>query len=207
MLERIEIPELRWPLEQHVELINEGNRRADRFTENRQSAKRDTIHNFVACDFGLVGAAIDFIARNHLASGDAFCEWGSGLGVATMIAHLSGFRACGIEVEAELVNQSSELAADLGIDVTYFEGSFLPDEMDDARSESIADVENVDLDSPSAYPEMGKMIDDFDFIFAFPWPGEHFFFEEIFDRYAADGALLLTYDGRNGVNLQRRLDR
>ncbi|TWU35258.1 hypothetical protein Q31b_53540 [Novipirellula aureliae] len=214
MLERIEIPDLRWPLEQHVELIEEGNRRADLFTEKRKSTKRDTIHNFVVCDFGMVGATIDFIARNHLASGDTFCEWGSGMGVVTMMAQMAGFRASGIEVEGELVQQSLGLAADFGIDATFFEGSFLPDEIDEARSnglsedpywESITDVDNVDLDAPSAYPDLGQSMDDFDLVFAFPWPGEHFFFEEIFDRYAAHGALLLTYDGRNGLNLQRRL--
>ena len=46
---------------------------------------------------------------------------------------------------------------------------------------------------------------DFDLFFTFPWPGEHEFFETIFDRFAADGAMLLTYQGIERLRLQRRV--
>ena len=48
-------------------------------------------------------------------------------------------------------------------------------------------------------------MNDFDLFFAFPWPGEHVFFEAVFDDSAADGALLLTYRGREGMSLTRKV--
>jgi hypothetical protein len=48
-------------------------------------------------------------------------------------------------------------------------------------------------------------INDFDLFFAFPWPGEHVFFETVFEACTADGALLLTYRGREGMNLTRKV--
>ena len=47
-------------------------------------------------------------------------------------------------------------------------------------------------------------MDEFDLMFAFPWPGESGFFEAVFDAGAASGALLMTYRGRDGVNVVRK---
>ena len=62
-----------------------------------------------------------------------------------------------------------------------------------------------DTDWPSGYDELGKDIDEFDLFFAFPWPGEHRYWESIFDHHAADGALLLTYHGIERLRLHRRV--
>ena len=51
---------------------------------------------------------------------------------------------------------------------------------------------------------MDLEIDDFDTIFAYPWPGEQRVIERLFDRFASDGALLMTYNGTDGVRLFRR---
>jgi hypothetical protein len=51
---------------------------------------------------------------------------------------------------------------------------------------------------------MGLDINDFDMVFAYPWPGEQHVIERLFDRFAADGALLMTYNGTEGVRLFRR---
>jgi len=48
-------------------------------------------------------------------------------------------------------------------------------------------------------------MDEFDLFFAFPWPGEHQFFEAVFQAAAADNALLLTYRGRDGMHLLRKV--
>ncbi|WP_231612533.1 hypothetical protein [Novipirellula galeiformis] len=183
----------------HLELIEEANERVDAFTKNR----RDTIRNFVVSDFELVGAAIQWLVENRIPCGDSFLEWGSGFGVVTMLAAIEGMDAVGIEVERDLIDQSRRLAEDFDIDAEFVEGSFLPDDRSVIES-VIQDFENVDIDSPSAYDALGKSIDEFDLIFAFPWPGEQGYFAAVFDHFAADGALLLTYDGRNQLRLQRR---
>ena len=36
-------------------------------------------------------------------------------------------------------------------------------------------------------------------IFAYPWPGEEWVIARLFEKYAAEGALLLTYDHMNSV--------
>ncbi|GAA5508865.1 hypothetical protein [Novipirellula caenicola] len=201
MLKNVSLPSFRdeLPADEHFELIEEANSRVDAFTRNR----RDTIHNFVVSDFELVGAAIRWLVENRLACGESFLEWGSGFGVVTMLAAIEGMDAVGIEVEQDLIDQSRRLADDFDIDAEFVEGSFLPEDRSIIES-IIHDFENVDIDSPSAYERLGKSIDEFDLIFAFPWPGEQQYFAAIFDQFAADGALLLTYDGRNQLRLQRR---
>ena len=40
-------------------------------------------------------------------------------------------------------------------------------------------------------------IEDFELIFAFPWPGEETLFFDLFETYAARGAHLMTYHGED----------
>jgi hypothetical protein len=49
--------------------------------------------------------------------------------------------------------------------------------------------------------------DDFDIIFAYPWPGEEQVIFDLFADNAAVGALLLTYLGQEGLRLQRKVKR
>ena len=139
-----------------------------------------------------------------LTCGDRFCEWGSGFGVVTMLAALREMESYGIEVEPALVSQAQQLAEDLQIDAEFAAGSFIPEGAEDAL-EFVEDIEHIDTDCPSAYYEWDLEIADFDLFFAFPWPGEHGFWEAVFDRYASDGALLLTYHGIESLKLQRRV--
>ncbi len=48
---------------------------------------------------------------------------------------------------------------------------------------------------------MGLDPDDFDVVFAYPWPGEECLIASLFEKYAAEGALLLMYDQFNSVRL------
>ena len=52
---------------------------------------------------------------------------------------------------------------------------------------------------------LGLAADDFDVVYAFPWPGEQDVFEALFDRSAAIGALLVTFHGVDGVVVQRKV--
>jgi hypothetical protein len=47
--------------------------------------------------------------------------------------------------------------------------------------------------------------DDFDIIFAYPWPDEAQVVDDLFDRYAAAGAVLLTYEGGADFRLRRKI--
>ena len=63
------------------------------------------------------------------------------------------------------------------------------------------EVEYVNTEEGDVYEEIGRDLNEFDLFFAYPWPGEHGVFEAVFAECAADGALLLTYRGREGMNL------
>lgn len=182
-----------------TQLMDRANEKIERFMLRDQQV----IENFVTCDFHLLGQSLLWIQQNHLLAGDRFCELGSGFGVAAMLAAMQDMEAVGIEIEASLVEQSSELADELGIAVDFFQGSFIPRDVNGLLDWG-ADIEHVDTGEGDVYEEIGLSMDEFDLFFAFPWPGEHEFFESVFDACAADGALLLTYRGREGMNLVRK---
>ncbi|QDS94365.1 hypothetical protein FF011L_31440 [Roseimaritima multifibrata] len=182
-----------------TQLMDRANEKIERFMLRDQQV----IENFVTCDFHLLGQSLLWIEQNHLLAGDRFCELGSGFGVAAMLAAMQDMEAVGIEIEASLVEQSSELADELGIGVDFFQGSFIPRDVNGLLDWG-ADIEHVDTGEGDVYEEIGLSMDEFDLFFAFPWPGEHEFFESVFDACAADGALLLTYRGREGMNLVRK---
>ncbi len=206
MLQQIELPNLidAPPLSREAQaLLVEAERRIDEFIHRRE---RPLIHNFVPSDFRSVDAHLRWIVERQLAAGRAFCEWGSGYGVVTLLAALHEFDACGIEVEAELVEEARQLAEDFDIPAQFAHGSLIP-EGGERVAKYLEDVANIDIDSHDGYDELGLDVDDFDLFFAFPWPGEERFWEQLFDKYAADGALLLTYHGVEDFRLQRRTAR
>ena len=53
--------------------------------------------------------------------------------------------------------------------------------------------------------ELGLDTSDFDVIFAYPWPDEEGATEKLFDRFARDGALLVTYHGGDDQRLRRKV--
>lgn len=180
-------------------LIDNANDRLDAF----MLADREVIENFVTCDFHLVDQAMQWIQDSHLAAGNRFCELGSGFGVAAMLAAVRGMESIGIEIEQVLVDQANDLASDLGIAADFYCGSFIPRDVP-GLLDLATEVKNVDTQEGDVWDEVGLEMQDFDLFFAFPWPGEYEFFEAVFDACAPDGAILLTYRGRDGVNLVRK---
>ena len=158
------------------------------------------IENFVTSDFHLIDQAITWIERSHLLTGNRFCEFGSGFGGATMLAALRGMESVGIEIEPCLVEQACDVAERLNNKASFYCGSFIPRGVE-GLDELARDVDNVNTDEGDVYEAIGHDLDEFSLVFAFPWPGEHGFFEGVFDACASDGALLLTYRGREGMNL------
>lgn len=181
-------------------LVREGERRLEAFVEDRLD---DPIAGFVPSDFTAVYGALEAIAERHLATGSMFCEWGSGYGVVAMLAAELEFDACGIEIEPDLVDEAQRLADEFDLPVEFVCGSFIP-----TGGEDVADLTTefawLRTDAPSAYDELGLGPEDFDVIFAYPWPGEEEAVHRLFERYAAAGALLVTFQGVEAVRVQRK---
>ena len=64
--------------------------------------------------------------RATYAPGSRFCEWGSGLGVAAIMADFLGFDSIGIEIDPMLARQSVDLAQTVNSKAQLVQGSFVP---------------------------------------------------------------------------------
>jgi hypothetical protein len=182
------------------ELIAEAHRRIDRFLMRRA---KEPVAGFVASDFELAHSALKTTSRLELATGRKFCEWGSGFGVVATMASLLGFDACGIEVDEELVNEARSLAEDFGADVEFVQGSLIPEGAEVALDAN-EDFHWLDSTADGAYDELQLEVDDFDIVYAYPWPGEEQVIEQIFDRHAAVGAILITFHGSADLRMLRK---
>ena len=201
-LQPIEIPDAIKDIEHTpnaANLIDVANERIETF----MLAEESVSDNFVPCDFHLLDQALTWIEQNHLLTGNRFCEFGAGFGVATLLTALRGMESVGIEIESNLVDQASRLADDLDLSAKFYCGSFVP-RGTSSTTDLGREVENVDTSEGDIYEEVGLGLDDFDLFFAFPWPGEHHFFEAVFEGGAAANALLLSYRGRDGMHLIRK---
>jgi hypothetical protein len=161
---------------------------------------------FVPSDFQLVYRGLAAIAAARLSTGQRFVEWGSGLGVITCLASLTGFDAVGIEIEPPLVEMAQKLAMNHGVPVQFACGSFIPRRAM-SRLDWSADIAWLSTDGPDAYAALELEVDDFDVVFAYPWPGEEQVIFDLFAESAAVGGLLLTYHGLEGLRLQRKVRR
>jgi len=168
-----------------------------------ESHLAEPIHSFVPSDYSLVYGALRHVAEGRLAPGPLFCEWGSGAGVVACLAAMVGFDACGIEFEGDLVDLAGRLAGRHHLKVEFYRGNLVP-----LGGQKIADqvdeFEWLAVGGPDPYEQMGLEIDDFDVVFAYPWPGEEGVIKRLFGRFASDGALLMTYNDIEGVRLFRK---
>ena len=188
-----------------VAFLREADLRVSQFLENRPG--RAT--GFVPSDFKTVYHALQAIADGNLAPGTSLCEWGSGFGVVASLASMLEFTSCGIEINKELVDASRRLADDFGLPVEFVQGSFIPSGAEACAEEAYVD-NNAEYswlisDADDGYKELQLDPDDFDVIFAYPWPGEEYLITSLFEKYAAEGALLLTFDYLDTVSLRRKV--
>ena len=58
---------------------------------------------------------------------------------------------------------------------------------------------------PGVMERLGLGPDEFDLVFAYPWPGEEEVVERLFERFAGDSALLLTFNGLEDLQLRRKI--
>lgn len=191
------------PLPPRVELLLAEARKR---IESLEEQSRASIPAFVPSDYELVYRALVAIREEKLATGRRFCEWGSGIGAITCLAVLAGYDAYGIEIESELVNIAEELALDQSVAAQFAGGSFIPVGIE-PQVDSVSDVTWLSTSGSDGYGQLELDPDDFDLIFAYPWPGEEQVIFDIFLECAAVGTLLLTYHGLEGLRLHRKVRR
>lgn len=185
-------------------LLDDASERIERFTDQH---KDNPAAGFVPSDYEIVYHALKALregAGGSVMTGNAFCEWGSGLGVITCLAAMAGFDSVGIEIDGRLVAASQSLARDHRVAVELVQGSYVPDIHTPDRDRDESNVMTLE-NGRAAYEELGLDPDDFDCIFVYPWPGEDDLVTSIFDKYAARGAVLLTFHGQDGVMARRKV--
>jgi len=181
-------------------LFEEVDQRIEAFFLRRRD---EPILSFVPSDFPMVYRALQYIMDSQLCTGNSFCEWGSGFGVVSLLAAELGFDACGIEIEDELHQESLRLASEFELEAEFIHGTFVPTG-GQRFLDHLDEISWLRADGYDAYADLGLDIDDFDLVFAYPWPGEEGFIDNLFDYYASAGSLLLSYHGVEEIRLQRK---
>jgi hypothetical protein len=196
--------DVRWPTvplsKSTRAFLRDADARIDAFFDERKTARRV---GFYPSDYPLAFSVLHELLRvdNQLRS---FCEWGSGFGVVAGLASMLGLEAQGIEIDAELVKISRDLLETHHLDVEILEGSFVPQEF--AERAYVSDQETrTDLSGAGAVDEVDVQIDDFDVIFAFPWPNEEDMFLQLFAEGAAHGAVFITYHALEDFRVYRKI--
>lgn len=163
-----------------------------------QQYEAPAFHGYVSADYLLVYEALSRLQGSVL----SVLEWGAGLGVVTIMASRMGFDAYGIETEPQLLMHAEQLARQYGPDAEFAQGSFVPDDFAWDPADG-SEVNRTIIDVAAAYDELGMELRDFDLVYAYPWPDEHTFYHTIMRQLGRPGAMLLTYDVREGMELVR----
>jgi Methyltransferase domain len=202
-LSEVEITPWTGPLPDTVAaLVADANRRIEQFDEEFQAS----IPAFVPSDFDAAYRMLTSVRDSHAATGRRLVEWGSGLGAVTCLAAELGFDAVGIEIEPSLIQIARSLASDHGVDVQFVCGSYVPSGAE-PFVDTAGEVTWLRTDRPDCYAEIGLDPEDFDVIYAYPWPGEEQVIFDLFENCAATGTLLLTFHGQDGLRVQRKVRR
>jgi hypothetical protein len=189
------------PIPQRVRtFLDDAAARIDAFIEQY---KDDPVAGFVPSDYEAVYRAFAALRQSPSAGGDEFCEWGSGIGVITCLAAMLGYDAVGIEIDKRLVAASRKFAAKYRLPVQFVCGSYVPNDYRPPEDDDPSHVMTMDQ-GRAAYDELGLDPDDFEVIFAYPWPGEDDVVTSLFDDCAARGAILITFHGQDGLMLRRK---
>jgi hypothetical protein len=177
--------------------LREAERRIDRFQRDHH------IPGFVPSDFTHTYDALRALAASDLARGNLLCEWGSGFGVVACLACMLDFDVCGIEIEGALVDQARKLAEDFDLPIEFVHSSFIPSGSNGCLAPD-SSFGWLNTDCGNAGDDLDYGPDDFDVIFAYPWPDEEQGIAALFARHAGPGALLLTYHGGDELRLRRK---
>lgn len=178
------MPVIRVPLEitparmpHHIEVLLEASAGplGDWQAEHDQNA-------FVPADYVLLFDAFTALRPRMTSRPPRFVEWGSGFGIATLLAASLGWKARGIECQSVLVRESRQLNQAFGLDAVFHEGSFFPTDSNAVKK-------------LSAYCREAEMI------YVYPWPDQEVEIFDLFHRVTRPGTWLVTYYGVEDVRV------
>ncbi len=164
---------------------------------------QDSAEQFVAADYGLVYQHLDWITENQPSIGRRFLEWGCGFATVACLADDLDWASYAIESHIDLVKQARLTMQQCGANIELFEGNFLPSSAEQLAADPM--LPSLGHPGESPYEVWDLEIDDFSLIYSYPWPGEDEFHEDVFDRFAANGAMLLMFIGPNEMRLWRKV--
>jgi hypothetical protein len=164
-----------------------------------RSQTADGFHAYVSADYDAVFRSLVQLRGKKAVT---FLEWGSGLGVVTIMASCLGFEAYGIENEPELVEHAHAFGKRYAPAARFVCGNFFPSEFEWNPGEGEIEVRTA-LHGAAAYERMGRKLSDFDLVYAYPWPEEHQLYRNVMRKYGGSESLFLTYDVRRGMELHR----
>ena len=136
-----------------------------------------------------------------------FCEWGSGLGIVSLLAEKTGYQATAIELEFRLHQEAIRIHEKFDSHCQCIHGSFIPDKISATARLCLPESSEsmwLGLDGPAAYSRIDSSVDSFDVIYAYPLPGESDFVMELFDVAAKREAFLLTFHGAADFRLHQK---
>lgn len=157
---------------------------------------------FVAADYKLVCQAIGWIGNYQPTIGRRFLEWGCGFAAVACLASDLDWNAHAIEAHSDLIAQAKLTIDAWPARVELFAGNFLPRDADQLALDPT--LPSLGHGGQSAYDAWGLDVDDFALVYSYPWPGEDEFHEDVFDRYAAVGGILLMFVGPNEMRCWRK---
>jgi predicted O-methyltransferase YrrM len=182
-----------------LSLLQESNRRIEQF----QRASR--VPGFVPSDFVGAYRILRAIAESGLPA-RGFCEWGSGFGVVACLAAMLEFDSYGIEIDEELVEAARRLAEDFGLPVEFEQGSFIPTSSAD-KLDAVGEFSWLVTQPPRNHNDVLFTPEEFDLIFAYPWPDDERVTADLFEEHAAGNAILLTYHGGDEFRIRQKIRR
>jgi hypothetical protein len=159
---------------------------------------------FVPSNYAQAYRALLWLESSNLLTGRWFCEWGSGFGVVACLAAMLEFDAWGIEIEGELVKAARSLADDFGLTAEFVQGSFIPSG-GKKFAKSAGECSWMSDIAGGGHEKLGFEPEDFDVIFAYPWPDEEEVTAALFERYARLDAILITYHEEGGLRMRRKV--
>jgi hypothetical protein len=170
----------------------------DLFSRFDDEVRRKDWHPFVAAEYDLV---VDTLVELW-SPGLRFLEWGSATGVITIAADLVGYEACGIELDADLVDTARKLAVRFGSDARFAAASFLPTGYVYRPSDGDGRIGTIGH-GESGYPLLQHPLEDFDVVYGYPWPGEEPMMHDLMKCYGGRGARLVIHGGTERIRVFR----
>lgn len=160
--------------------------------------RQDHWHPFVAADYDSVLDRLVSLRE----PGQRFLEWGSAVGVITIMADMLGFDSYGIELDASLVQVARELAERAGSKARFATGSFIPMGWEWRPRDGDARLGTIGQ-GPSGYVQLGLALSDFDVVYAYPWRGEEAMMLELMRAHGKEDARLVLHSSDYGTQVYR----